>query len=214
MCFGSGKKEAQQLANSQAQANALAQQQQQQAAAREERIRRGQDTIDQGFSGFNDGYYNLFKQKFVDAQNPQIDYQRGSAIDKLSAALTNRGVERSSIAGNAYGDIEAAWAGARGKAANDASEAANALRGRVESAKTNLYSINSQSADPSRVANQVQGQLTALTPLPATNAVGDIFGAALNPFVNYMSANSYRPYQGGFTQPGGSSNSKSWSLVG
>jgi hypothetical protein len=132
----------QQLAQSQTQAQQLQQQLASDNAAREGRIRSGKASIDDAFGRYNDGYYDQYRQDYLNTQNPAIDYQYERANDKLTAALAGRGVERSTIAGNAFGDTAADYAGARAKAANDAFGASNALRERVENAKSQLYGIN------------------------------------------------------------------------
>ena len=92
------------------------------------RIRSGKSNIDAAFARYDPAYYDRYRQDYLNAQNPSIDYQYERANDKLTAALARRGVERSTIAGNAFGDTVASYADARAKAANDAFGAANALR--------------------------------------------------------------------------------------
>lgn len=176
------------LAQSQAQSDALLAQQQAQATQREANIRTGQKSIDDAFAQFNDNYYNNFTKAYTDAYNPDIDYQYGKAKDKLTAALAQRGVDNSSIAGNAFADVGKTYNDARSKVASDAMDASNDLRDKVSAAKTTLYGVNSQSADPSFIASQAAAQKTALTALPQSGSVGDLFGAALAPAVNYVKA--------------------------
>jgi hypothetical protein len=196
MCFGDGgAKEA--LLQSQREAAMLQRRIEQEAKAKEERIRAGQTTIDNAFAQFGDDYYNNYAQSYVDAQNPDIEYQYDRSLDKAKATMAKRGVGNSTIAGNLYGDLYGDYLGGKETAASEAQTKSKQLRSTIEDAKTGLYSLNQESADPETMATKAMASATALTPTSATSNVGDLFSSTLSPFLSYVKASSYSPYSKG-----------------
>lgn len=196
--FGGGNDAAaQQLAASQAQSTALLKKLDDQQAEREKNITAGQSAIDDAFSQFNDNYYTNYQNAYLNANNPDLDYQFSQANDKLKAALAARGVDNSSISGNAFADLSKTYNDKQSDIAGAAADATNSLKNKVSSAKSNLYAVNSEAADPSLAASQAAAQSTALTALPTSSSVGDVFSSLLAPFTNYVKASSYSPYGSG-----------------
>lgn len=192
MCFGGGKA-AQQAAMEAAVAKA---QQQAEEENRQERVRQGQAGIDLAFSQYGPEYYDKYKTDYVAAQTPQVEDQYARAKDKAIAALAGRGILKSSIAGNTFADIEKTRADALGDVANQASDATNALRTSTEKAKTDLYSLNTSSTDPSAIAARAIGEASAFAAPPTTSRMGELFGSVLAPLVSYARADAYSPYGG------------------
>jgi hypothetical protein len=159
-------------------------------------IRTGQRNIDRNFRQFDDSYYGGVRDDYLGAQTPQIQRQYDTAGGKLSAALADRGVLNSSIAGNAFGNLERTRTEATSDATNQAFDVENAFRDRVEKSKSNLYSLNQAAADPKMIAAQALGQTTALTPPQSTSQLGDIFASVLAPFANFARADMYNPAGG------------------
>jgi hypothetical protein len=185
--------------NEQAQKNAAAAtqaatDQQNAEAAREAKIAQGKQSIDSAFSGYNDDYFNNYAKANVDAATPQIEDQYNTARDKLFASLTGRGVQNSSIAGGYYSALDKTRGAAEGDAANNAADAANALRNSVQTQKNNLYSLNSTGADPSTIATQAIGSATALAPNQNYTALGDLFSNIIKPLSAAAVANNYSPF--------------------
>jgi hypothetical protein len=192
MCFGNDDAE---------DANRAAEAERQRVRAEEEarqaRIKVGQGKIDTAFAQFNDPYFEKFRTDYVGAQNPDIDMQYTNARGKLAAALQNRGTLSSSIAGNAFGELTRKQNDARTGVANEAFDASNSFRNTVEKTKSNLYNVNTASADPGMIANRAMGEATALVPPKATAPLGDLFGSVLAPFAAYTRAGIYSPTGGG-----------------
>lgn len=188
MCFGGGQSD-----NSGAQ---IAAQQKADEKARQDRINEGRSRIDSSFAQYNDPYFAQFRQDYTAAQNPDIDQQYATAKDRLAAALANRGVLGSTIAGNAFGDLTKTNTKARTDLANQAFDASNTFHNQIEKTKSDLYSTNIAAADPGMIANRAEGEAASLV-APRPGELGDIFASVLAPFASYQRASAYSPYSKG-----------------
>jgi K+/H+ antiporter YhaU regulatory subunit KhtT len=203
MCFGGGDKNAARW-----EANIAKVEQKNEEADRQARILSGQDRINQAFEQFNPAYYKNYQDSSVAANSPQIEDQHARARDKATALLAGRGVLKSNIASNAFGDVEKTRATTLGQIANDAVTQANQLRAAVEKQKTDLYALNTSAGDPTAMANRAIGEATALVAPAPTTPLGDIFGSTINSLGTAAKADAYSPYGGRvaswFTPPTGS----------
>jgi len=172
------------------------QEQKNEEAARQGRILEGQGQINQAFSQFDDNYYKRFQDASVGANAPQVEDQYAKAKDKATALLAGRGVLKSSIGSNAFGDVEKTRATTLGQIANDAVTQANQLRAAVEKQKTDLYALNTSAGDPTAMANRAIGEATALVAQPGTSQLGDIFGSTIKSLGTAAQADAYSPYGG------------------
>jgi hypothetical protein len=163
---------------------------------RQGRILEGQKQIDTAFAQFNPDYYKTFQNASVAANTPQVEDQYARAKDKAAALLAGRGILKSSIAANAFGDVEKTRATTLGQIANDAVTQANQLRSAVEKQKTDLYTLNTSAGDPTAMANRAIGESTALVAPPQTTALGDIFGSTIGALSTAAKADAYSPYGG------------------
>lgn len=188
MCFGGGGGD-----DSAAQ---IAAQQKAEEEARQRRIGEGRGRIDSAFLQYDDPYFANFRTDYVGAQTPDIDEQYSTAKDRLAAALANRGVLGSTIAGNAFGDLTKTNTKARTDLANQAFDASNTFRNQIEKTKSDLYSTNIAAADPGMIANRAAGEAASLV-APRPNQLGDIFANVLAPFAAYTRASTYSPYSKG-----------------
>lgn len=160
-------------------------------AKRQATIRAGQGAIDTNFKQFDDPYYTNFEKAYHDAYDPQIDIQYNRAGGKAAAALANRGVLDSSIAGNTFGDLAETAANARGKIASDAADAVTGLKGKVNAAKDSLYALNTGAEDPTQLGNQAAASTTSLLPQQSLSPLGNIFSGVLDPLSTAAKANTY-----------------------
>jgi hypothetical protein len=199
MCslFGDGGKAA--AAQNAALAAQAAQDQRDAEAKREANITAGKASIDNSFGQFDDNYYKKYQDAQLGAAEPQIADQYNVASDKLNAALEDRGVRNSSIAGGYYNTLDKTRGTAEADAASSAADATNALKNNVQSQKNNLYTLNSTGADPSTIATQAIGSATALAPNQTYTQLGDLFANVLKPVSSFVSANNYSPYGGAST---------------
>src|SRR5690606_25016786 len=162
--------------------------------------------IDKAFSKFDDDYYSGYQNDYTGYYFPQLDRQYGDVVDKLTATLAGRGILESSVGANKFANLARDHAEARTNIQNEAIDAANRLRGQVENAKSNLYSLNEASADPQAVNAQAIGQATALVAPPTYSPLGQVFANVLDSFGNYMNARQNRPsrqYQSPYSAPSG-----------
>ncbi len=171
----------------------------QQEDERQGKIRTGQGRIDEAFGQFDEPYFSNFRQSYINSKNPGVADQYTSAKDRLIAALADRGVLKSTIAANSLGDLERRRNDVLGGISDEAFDAANSFRGKVQQSKSDLYALNTASADPDMIATRARGESTALIPPRQTSELGDLFGSILAPVVNYTRAGIYSPYGNRFS---------------
>lgn len=181
MCLGGGSNAAGQAAEAEARAR-------EEAAARERKITRGQQNIDKAFEQYNDAYYDDYAANIEGYQRPDLDQQFTDARGKATASLASRGMLESTAGAQGLGRIGKVYADNAALIANQAQDAANALRGNVENQKSNLYALNRASADPKGINAQAIGAATALAAPAAVTPIGAIFEGALAPYLAYQSA--------------------------
>lgn len=173
---------------------------------RQHKVGLGKIGIDKAFSNFGDDYYSGYQNDYTGYYFPQLDRQYGDVVDKLTATLAGRGILESSVGANKFANLARDHAEARTNIQNEAIDAANKLRGQVENAKSNLYSLNEASADPQAVNAQAIGQATALVAPPTYSPLGQVFANVFDSFGNFMNARQNRPsrqYQSPYSAPSG-----------
>jgi hypothetical protein len=188
MCFGDGGASA---ANNQA-----AHQQQKlkkQEKKREADVRTGQDRIDQAFRPFNDKYYNQYKSDYTGYYFPQLERQYNEANGHSAASLAERGLGESTVGAAQLGDLFRQYGDQRTQIANQAADAATALRGNVEKTKTDLYTLNQASADPQGINARARGEASALVAPQAYSPLGNVFASALDPIAQAAAARGRTP---------------------
>lgn len=196
MCFGNSalKKSQQEAARQQAEL-------QRREDERQQNILAGRDSIDEAFSQFDDNYFNDYQNTYQSTQLPGLDDQYGKARGKLIAALAGRGTLESTAGANAVADLQKTNDDTRVDIGNRAVDATNQFRGSVDSAKTDLYSLNSQVADPQLVNARAFGSASAIA-APSASPLGDVFASALKPVENFASSYNNRAgprYQSPYT---------------
>jgi hypothetical protein len=198
----------------QAEAAQAREQQRLEEETRKANIQSGQGRLDEAFAQFDDNYFGKVKDDYTGAKNPDIDTQYGKAKDALTAALARRGTLSSTIAGNAFGDLDTKRNDARSDVANEAADAANKFRSSIEKSKGDLISLNQSAADPTMIAARAKGEATSLVAPKATGELGDLFGSALAPFVSYQRAAMFSPTGRSYFSAPPTSGSGSGSVVG
>ena len=160
---------------------------------RQHAIDLGKVGIDNGFQKFDKKYYEGYKDDYKDYYSPQVEDQFQEGTGKLTASLADRGMLESSVGNAAQAKLFKDYGQANTNIANEALDAANKLRSQVQSQKSNLYSLNEASADPMGVNAQAVGASTALVAPPTYSPLGQLFTAALQPFINYQNTASNAP---------------------
>lgn len=157
---------------------------------RQHYIREGQKNIDQAFSLFDPAYYDKYRQSYVDVYNPQIDSQYQRALDKLTATLAGRGTLESSVGAQALADLSQKRSDSEADIANQAVDASNQLKSKVESARSSLYTLNTGAADPQLASARAAGEAATLTAPQARSPLGQVFSDVLSSFGTYNRADA------------------------
>ncbi len=149
--------------------------------------------------GFDDAFYNKYKQAVLDYYMPQVDKQYKDAKDELTYRLGRSGNLRSSAANTEVADLaqqnDLNQAGVR----NQADTAAGDLRTQVASERAKATSQLYATEDPEVAANQalsavrdISLQQPDLSPLSALFNVATVGGAnVLKGYQNQQTANTF-----------------------
>lgn len=178
----------------------------QREVSRQHDVGLGRIGIDKAFNKFDDNYYGGYQDNYSGYYMPQLDKQYGEAVDKMTSTLAGRGMLESSVGADTFAKLAKDNADARTNIANEGLDASNKLRGTVENAKSNLYSLNEASANPQAVNAQAIGQATSLVAPPTYSPLGQVFASALGSFGNYVSSKNNTPtrnYQSAYGSPTG-----------
>ena len=152
----------------------------QQEAARQARINAGRASIDETFSGFNDDYYNQYRDAYTANYEPQLEDQYRRAYERATLGLAGSGNLNSSAGAGVLADLTRELARQRTQVANNAQSAVNDLRGRVEQSRQSLYDQNRASADPSATATLAGAQAESLRAPQTFSPLGNVFADLLN----------------------------------
>jgi hypothetical protein len=174
---------------------------------RQHAIDLGKIGIDSNFDKFNKKYYEGYKDDYKGYYAPQVEDQFNESTGKLTAALADRGMLESSVGNAAQAKLFKDYGQTNTNIANEALDAANKLRSTVQQQKSSLYSLNEASADPMGVNAQAIGASTALVAPPTYSPLGQLFTAALQPFMNYQQSSANAPsrtYRSPYASPSGS----------
>lgn len=152
---------------------------------RQNNVQLGKTNIDNAFSQFSDPYFASYKDAYSANYTPQVDEQYKTAVAKTIAALAGRGMDRSSVGAAKQGELADKYIQAKQTVASDADTAANQLRAQVEGAKSNLYQVNTASADPAAANTMALGQAKTLVAPPTYSPIGEIFASFVEPIASY-----------------------------
>lgn len=164
-------------------------------AARKAGILQGQTNIDEAFGKFDDAYLDDYADAYRSNYFPDLENQFTAAKDKLIAALAGKGVLNSTVGAKRLADLSDTYNKERTAIATRANDARNDLHSKIESQKSDLYSLNNSAADPTLASNRAGAAVTALAAPQTYSPLGDVFAAALQPVAAYVSAdrNSVSP---------------------
>jgi hypothetical protein len=171
-----------------------------QEAQRQAAVKAGNTGIDTAFAKFNDPYFSNYEKTYKDFYNPQVDTQYTDAQGTLEAGLARNGTDRSSIAAGQFGRLFGAYADQKAQIGDQAASASADLRNKVSSEKSNLYALNSSSADPAQANTQALAAATSLVAPPAYTPLGAVFANILQPYTAYSNAYANNPGPG-YTSP-------------
>lgn len=186
----------------------------QQEEARQEKIRTGQASIDKSFDDtFTDPYYSGLTKNYENYYNPQLATQYDDAVKGLTFNVARQGNGESTAGNDQFSKLEKARADAATKIANDALAATGKAKADVAGQRSNLYTLNTSSADPTQSAAQAQQAVTQLQQPTSYSPLGSVFASLIQSGGNAQAvkqATSAPGYGGiGPSAPTGSTNNGS-----
>jgi hypothetical protein len=130
--------------------------------------------------GFDEDFFNRFRQGMLDTYMPQVEKQYGEAKDDLTYGLARAGTGRSSAAVKATSDLAEENAINRANIVTKADQGAGALRSRVADERAKAESQLYATEDPDVGANQALAAVKNISlATPDTTPLGDVFKTAL-----------------------------------
>jgi hypothetical protein len=159
---------------------------------RQARITAGRANIDEKFKGFDDNYYNKYRDTYLATTQPQIEQQATDARKDLIYSLERAGLRNSSVAGEQASNLEQKGAEQKGAAIEKAGGAAQDLRNRVAESRSGAERDLMLTEDPTRASNDALARTESLTAdKPTPGILGPLFESA---------ALGWQAYQGGNKQ--------------
>lgn len=150
----------------------------QKEAQRQARLTQGKTAIDQLFAGggFDDPFYNKYKQAELDYTLPQLQDQYAKQKEQTTYDLARAGTLRSTAAGKAQANLELQKAvneaALRTKADSDTAALRQGIQGEQQAAYNQLYATE----DPAVAANSATASINAAQlATPNLNPLGDLF---------------------------------------
>ena len=152
--------------------------------------------------GFDDAFYNNYKQKVLDYYQPDEQRQYGEAQRDLTYNLARAGTLQSSTAGDKQGDLAYNDALQKANIVANANAQTGQLQSQIQSNKQDLINQLYATDDPTLTANLAESSAKAsqlqnptLTPAaslftPALTAVGSTVSTLTSPYANYIASPS------------------------
>jgi hypothetical protein len=148
-----------------------------------------EETVDTGqvSGGFNDDFYNTFKQGMIDYYAPQVADKYGEAKDELTYRLARAGTGRSSAANSAVADLAKQNTLNTANVYSEADAGAADLRTRVANERTMAENQVYATEDPTIGVNQALAAVKNISlDQPKMTPLGEIFKVALVGGANAM----------------------------
>ena len=187
----------------QAQADAQAKRQSEYDTGRSQLLGEGTSSIDKAFSGFNDDYFNQFKNAYMSKITDQVNQQKVQAQKQLAFGLARQGILDSQANANQQGLLAETEGRTLADATTDATNQANTLRQNVAGAKANLLgqvqasesigspiagtdegsvqsALQTQRGAISGVTNQAGDVVSSLQAVPTVSPLANIFASVIN----------------------------------
>ena len=148
----------------------------QQEAARQARISEGQTAIDNQFANFNDDFFTGYQNQYLDYYTPQLTDQYDDAVERLTLDLARTGNLTGSAGARQLADLQKFYDQQKTSITGRALDAANQLRGSVDSRKSQLYTDNRAAADPGNATSAAASAAQALQPVAPSSPLANVFG--------------------------------------
>ena len=140
------------------------------------RIEQGAQHIKTAFQGYNDKFFDNYKQQNIDYYNPQLNDQYSDAVKRLTLQLAQTGNLTGSVGADQQAKLQKTFDQQKMAISGQAMEAANKLRADVDSRRSQLYADNRASADPGGTYSQAANISQLLTPAAPSSPLADVFG--------------------------------------
>lgn len=178
-------------------------------------IAQGEKSINQGFSVFNDDFYNKYKQDYQNTYNPQLLDQYNTTNVNLRKSLEDNNLYNSNFAINEldslrgmYNTEKARVAGANG----ELGELANSYKNTIDAEKNNLYDYNKGVQtiyDPTDITGKISNSVNQFQNYKFDTPLADTFGSfyqgSTGRIKNYTPAVGVQNY-GSISSSGGTGN--------
>lgn len=147
---------------------------------RQNRIRAGQQQVDQTFAGFDDNYFNKYRTDYLNAYKPQVDQQYADTRKNVALALSRSGNLSSSYGASKLAELDAKLLERKNQLDDQATQAVNERRAAVESNRSDLYNMTAASADPASASSAAALRRASLDTPVAVSPLGDLFSNFTN----------------------------------
>lgn len=155
--------------------SAAAQQQRAEAQARQAQIKKGTESIEKTFGGFNDSYFDGTKRDYLNFALPQVHDQFKSAHGDTLFNLARSGRINTASGANKLADLHKTRDMQLGNITGQAHDFANEHRQRVNNEKRSLISALNASGDASQASSLAAQSAGALANAPTPNTIGNLF---------------------------------------
>lgn len=147
---------------------------------RQAAIAQGRTNIDNAFAKFDDPFYSGVSKSYTDYYMPQLKQQYDDAYRKLVLNLGGTGNLASGSGARQLGDLTQRYAQNKVMIANQGGDQANSVRGDVENARNDLYSLNSSAADPASIATDAAARAGSIGAPRAYSPLQNLFADIIN----------------------------------
>lgn len=143
------------------------------------------------FEGFTDDFYNKRAQDYINYALPQLADQYRQTRGAIGYGLANRGLQQSTVAGEARSRLEREAGRNRQNIADTGMEQANQLRRDVETSRQQALAQLQQSADPAGAVRSAINSAMGFQRAPVFTPIANAFGNIAQQYVqNQLLSNS------------------------
>ena len=158
-----------------AEAKAEAERARREEAERQRRLEQSVAEVDTAFGRFDDTYYGNVGQSYLDFALPDLAQQQQDARKKLAFALARAGQSNSSVAADAWADLDVDFADATRQIHGRADDMVSDFRGSVSNAYNRTMSLAQANADPAAARAAAIQSVNALQPPQSFSPLGPLF---------------------------------------
>ena len=184
-------------------------------ARKQSNIAQGRNTIDQGFAGFDDNFYNQYKQDYMDTYNPQLLDQYNETNVNLRNSLKNNDLYNSNFAIGQLDSLKGIYDTEKARVEGQNGELgdlANSYKNTINAEKNNLYDYNQNTQtifDPTDISGTVSNKVNQFKNYSFDTPLADTFGSfyqdSTNKIKNFAPAVGVQNYSS-ISSSGGTGN--------